>query len=206
VNDHHFDDDDAQLYALGYTDPDQGAAIEAHLAVCSACRAKVVAAESAAAALAAALLPAPAEAQVQATSPVRTRRLSRMLATAAAVAFAATAGFEGYAAHTAQAQIARDDGALVAIATSHFAHTTLTSEPGVVVKALYAHDGSWCYVVATGTGRGAHVVMHRNGSARDLGVLRGNHAATLFVSGAGRVDEVSVVDDGRVVAHGAPTY
>jgi hypothetical protein len=45
-----------------------------------------------------------------------------------------------------------------------------------------------------------------HGSARDLGALRGDHAATLFVQGAGRVDEVSVVDDGHVVAHGTPAY
>ena len=42
-------DDDAELYALGLLDADRGAAIEAHLAACDDCRARVVAAEAAAA-------------------------------------------------------------------------------------------------------------------------------------------------------------
>ena len=53
-------DDDAELYALGLTDRERDAEIEAHLAACDACRARVVTAESAAASLAAALPPMPA--------------------------------------------------------------------------------------------------------------------------------------------------
>lgn len=141
-----------------------------------------------------------------AKAPARATRWAPLLATAAAVVFAATAAFEGYSAHSAQTQIARDDGALVAIAGSHFAHTTLISENGIVAKAIYARDGAWCYVVATGLHHGAHVVMHRNGGAHDLGALSGGHAASLFVQGAGRVNDITIVEDGTVVAHGTPVY
>ncbi|MDB5070702.1 MAG: hypothetical protein JWM87_1813, partial [Candidatus Eremiobacteraeota bacterium] len=53
-------DDDAELYALGLTDRERDAEIEAHLTSCAQCRTRVAAAEEAAAALAAALPPMPA--------------------------------------------------------------------------------------------------------------------------------------------------
>ncbi len=192
-------EDDAELYALGLTDPDRSPAIEAHLASCAECRTRVVAAEASAAELAGALPPMPA------ARPER-RRFVSALAAAAAVAFAATAAFEGYTAHTATTQLAQTDTALIAMASSHFGHTTLTSEPGVVAKAMYARDGAWCYVVASGVGEHAHLVMYRNGTARDLGQLSDSRASTLFVRGAGRVSEITIVADGRTIASGRPVY
>jgi Putative zinc-finger len=191
-------DDDAELYALGLTERERDAQIEAHLAECDACRARVVAAEETAASLAAALPPAPVAAPRRGWWP-------GVAAAAAAVLLAATAAFEGYSAHAASAQLARNDGALVAIASSHFGHTTLTADSGVIAKALYARDGAWCYVVATGAPRGTHVVLHRGTTARDVGVLDGE-PATLFVSGAGRADQVDLVAGDRIVAHGKPAY
>ncbi|HYW53702.1 MAG TPA: hypothetical protein VE826_07025, partial [Dongiaceae bacterium] len=120
-------DDDAELYALGLTDRERDAEIEAHLAACDGCRARVVAAESAAASLAAALPPMPAAAP--------RRAWWSTAATAAAVVFAATTAFASSTAHDASAQLARTDAALGAIASSHFGHTTLTSEGNVVAKA-----------------------------------------------------------------------
>ncbi|HYW53751.1 MAG TPA: zf-HC2 domain-containing protein [Dongiaceae bacterium] len=190
-------DDDAELYALGLTDRERDAEIEAHLAECDACRARVVTAEAAAASLAAALPPAPAATPRRAWWPA--------VAAAAAVVFAATTAFEANSARAANAQLARNDGALVAIASSHFGHTTLTADSGVVAKAIYARDGAWCYVVATGAPRGAHVVLHQGTAARDMGALDGE-PGTLFVRGAGRADEVDVVAGGRTVAHGTPAY
>jgi len=197
LNDHL--EDDAELYALGLTDPDRSPAIEAHLVSCAECRTRVAAAEESAAALAGALPPMPA------ARPER-RRLAPGLATAAAVLFAAAAAFEGYSAHAATTQLAQTDTALIALASSHFEHTTLTSKPGVVAKAIYARDGAWCYVVASGVGTHAHLVMHRHGTAKDLGQLSEGRASTIFVSGAGRVENIAIVSDGRIIASGTPAY
>jgi hypothetical protein len=192
-------DDDAELYALGLTERDRDVEIEAHLAACAACRARVAAAEEAAAALAATLPPMPAAAAPR-------RAWWPALASAAAVVFAATSALEGYSAHAASSQIARNDVALAAIATSHFGHTTMTADPGVVAKAIYARDGSWCYVVATGAPRGAHVVVRRGSATRDAGALDAATPATLFVREPGRADEITVVAGERVIAHGVPAY
>ena len=191
-------DDDAELYALGLTGRERDAEIEAHLAQCETCRERVVAAEAAAASLAATLPPMPAATSRRTWWPA--------LATAAALVCGVTAGYEGITAHAASSQLARTDGALVAIAGSHFGHTTLTSDPGTVAKALYARDGAWCYVLVSGAPRGAHVVMHQGSAAREMGALSGRTPATLFVRDAGRADEIDVVADGHVVAHGVPAY
>jgi hypothetical protein len=191
-------DDDAELYALGLTDRERDAEIEAHLAACDACRARVVAAESAAAALAATLPPMPA------AGPRRSWWAAA--ATAAALVFAASTAFESVYVHDASAQLARNDTALGAIASSHFGHTTLTSESGVVAKVLYARDGAWYYVVATNAAPGAHVVLHRGTESHDLGALDAGSPATLFARGLGHADAIDVVTNGRVVAHGAPVY
>jgi len=195
-------DDDAELYALGLTDRERDAEIEAHLASCANCRARVVAAEEAAASLAAALPPMPA---APAAAP-RGRAWWPALASAAAVVFAATTALEGLSAHAASSRVAQTDVALVAIASSHFGHTTLASDPGVVAKALYARDGAWVYVVAAGAPRGAHLVMRQGSAAHDLGALDSGAPATKFVRGAGRADEIAVVAGDRVVAHGVPAY
>jgi hypothetical protein len=193
-------DDDAELYALGLTERERDAEIEAHLTSCAECRARVVAAEEAAASLAATLpaMPAAAAAGRRAWWPA--------LASAAAVVFAATTAFEGISAHTAASKAARTDVALAAIASSHFGHTTLASEPGVVAKVLYARDGAWYYVVASGAPRNAHVMLRRGATARDIGTLDAGNPATLFVRGAGRGDDVGIVAGNRLVAHGAPAF
>jgi hypothetical protein len=191
-------DDDAELYALGLTGRERDAEIEAHLAQCEPCRERVIAAEAAAASLAATLPPMPAATQRRTWWPT--------LATAAALVFGFTAGYEGIAAHTASSQLARTDGALAVIASSHFGHTTLTSDPGTVAKAIYARDGSWCYVLVSGAPRGAHVVLYSGSATRDAGELDPGTPATLFVHDPGRPKEIAVIADGHVVAHGAPSF
>ncbi len=191
-------DDDAELYALGLTGRERDAEIEAHLAGCEPCRRRVVAAESAAASLAAALPPMPAATARRTWWPA--------LATAASLVFATTAAYEGIAANAASSQLARTDGALVAIAGSHFGHTTLTSDSGTIAKAIYARDGSWCYVLVSGAPRGAHVVLHAGATTRDAGALEGATPATLFLRTPGRSDEIDIVAGDHVVAHGKPLY
>jgi len=192
-------DDDAELYALGLTERDRDAHIEAHLAECDACRARVVAAEEAVAALSAALPAMP---------PAHARRAwIAPLATAASVVFAVTAGVEGIAAHSASAELARNGAALSAMAASHFGHTTMTAtQPGVIAKAIYARDGTWCYVVVDGAPRGSHVLLRHGGREVDAGALEGAAPATLFTAAAGKPTGVAVVAGARTIARGTPVY
>lgn len=194
-------DDDAELYALGFTDRERSDEIEAHLATCAACCARVSAAESAGAALAAALPPMPA------AKPVSQRRAWwPQLATAAAVVFAATSAIEGNVVHVASERAQRTDVALSALASAHFGHTTLTSAPGIVAKTIYSRDGSWVYLVANGAPAGSHLVLRQGSSERDLGALDNGTPSTLFAERPGRADEYDIVAGGNVVAHGKPAY
>lgn len=194
-------DDDAELYALGLTNADDAAAIEAHLRDCAECRERVARAEHVAASLAAAL---PAVAAVPAQR--RTRPWWTGLAVAAAIVFAATAAIEGAAAHSASVQLQRTDVALIAMASSHFGHTTMTAEPGVVAKMIYARDAAWCYVVVAGAPRGAHVVVRRGTAAQDMGQLDGATPATLFMEKPGRPSAVEIVAGDHIVAQGSPVF
>jgi hypothetical protein len=192
-------DDDAELYALGFTDRERSDEIEAHLATCAACCARVTAAEAVGASLAAALPPMPA-----ATSQRRT--WWPQLATAAAVVFAATSVLEGNVVRVASDHAQRTDVALTALASSHFGHTTLTANPGIVAKTIYARDGAWVYVVANGAPAGAHLTLRQGAANRDLGALDTGTPSTLFVRQPGRADEFDIVVDGKVVARGKPAY
>ncbi len=191
-------DDDAELYALGLTERERGAEIEAHLAECATCRARVVAAEDAAAALAGALPPMP--------SAGTRRGWMSSLAVAAAVVLAATAGYEGFVAHTVGAQLATTNVALSALAASHFGHTTLTSQPGVVAKAIYARDGAWCYVVVNGAPSGTHVLLRDGTQTIDEGALHAGMPSTLFIEHPGKSDRITLVANATTIAQGKPVY
>ncbi len=200
-------DDDAELYALGYTERERSDEIEAHLATCTACCRRVAAAEEAAASLSAALPPMPAASSRSAARPLSWQRSWwPSLATAAAVVLGTTTALEGFIAHGASQRVARTDTALTALASAHFGHTTLSAQPGLVAKAIYSRDGSWCYVVASGAPRGAHVVFRGPAGTEDLGALDDGTPATLFAKQPGRADEVDIVSDGTVIAHGKPVY
>jgi hypothetical protein len=192
-------DDDAELYALGFTERERSEEIEAHLATCAACCKRVAEAEAVGASLAAALPPMPAAAP-------RRRAWWPQLATAAAVIFAATTALEGNFAHVASNRVQRTDVALAALASTHFAHTTLTSGPGLSVKAIYSRDGTWAYIVASGAPAGAHVVLQQGAAQRDLGALDDGAPATLFIHEPGRGDEYDIIAGGKTIAHGKPVY
>lgn len=196
-------EDDAELFALGLTDPERSEEIEAHCATCAACRTRVIAAEATAAALASTLpaMPAAAAARRWGFGPA-----GSALAAAAAVVFAVTTGIEGAALHGTVQQSARTDVALAHVAASHFNHTTLSSPAGTAVKVLYARDGAWLYVIAEGLGIGVHAVVRQAGVDRDLGPLGPGNPATLFITAPGRVSDVALVADGHTVAHGTPAY
>ncbi len=193
-------DGDAELYALGLTEPERAAEIEAHLTTCAACCERVAAAESAAASLAAALPPMPV-----AAAP-RRRTWWPQLAAAAAVVFAATTALEGSLLHNETSRVQRTYVALTALASTHFAHTTLTSSPGLIAKAIYSRDGAWAYVLASGAPAGAHVVLRQGATHRDLGPMDDGTPATLFIHRPGRGEEYDIVAGGTVIAHGKPVY
>ncbi len=196
-------DEDAELYALGLIGPERAPEIEAHLAECATCRERVVVAEAAAAALSSTIPPLPAPAAV---APPRSRWLVG-LSTAAAVALAVTAAFEGAAAHAAAAKLVATDTALLAMVGSHFEHISLTAgTSGTVAKAIYARDGAWYYVVVSNAPPNAHVRVGTGGSQRDLGALTPGTPATLFVRGVGRVATIDVDAGATNVAHGEPKY
>jgi hypothetical protein len=134
------------------------------------------------------------------------RRSWPQLATAAAVVFAATAVLEGNLVHVASNRVQRTDVALTALASTHFAHTTLTSRPGVIAKAIYSRDGAWAYIVATGAPAGAHVVLQQGATQRDLGQLDDGAPATLFIHQPGRGDEYDIIAGATIIAHGKPIY
>lgn len=196
-------DDDAELYALGFTERERSDEIEAHLATCAACCKRVADAEAVGASLAATLPPIPAAAPV---SALRRQGWWPQLATAAAVVFAATAALEGGLVHRDSERVQHTDLALTAMASTHFAHTTLTAGPGVVAKYIYSRDGSWGYSVASGGPAGAHLVLREGAAQRDLGPLDNGTPATLFVRQPGRADEVDLVAGTTIIAHGKPMY
>lgn len=210
-------DDDAELYALGLTEPDRTAAIEAHLGECAACRVRVADAESVAASLAAAHRPMHSAAAIAPLAPgaprrapgataSRARAVLAPVAAAAALVFAATAALEGFAAQAAERRAEVNDRALVAVASSHFGHVALTGDTHVIAKALYGRDGAWCWVIATGAPPSAHVVLVSGAMRRDAGALGAGSPARLFVADAGRPEEVEIIDGGSMVARGRPTY
>jgi hypothetical protein len=191
-------DEDAELYALALTEPECGAEIESHVAECAPCRVRVVAAEDAAAALAG-------------TLPAMPRAAARPgwmsgLAVAAAIALAATAGYEGYTAHAAGSQLATTNVALNVIAASSFGHTTLMSQPGVIAKAMYARDGSWCYVVVNGAPRGTHVLLRHGTQTIDEGALDAGTPSTLFIQHPGKSEGITLVANAATIAQGTPIY
>lgn len=196
-------DDDAEAYALGLLGREREAGIEAHLAACAECRARVAAAESAAAALSAALPPLP-----HPRAGSRVARRFAAAAAAAAVVLGATTAYEANAARAASAQLARNDAALLALASSHFNHVSLDASPGVVAKAIYARDGAWYYVIVSNAPSGARVRVAPagGGPSRDLGALAAGTPATLFARGVGRVARIEVDAAGAALAHGTPGY
>jgi hypothetical protein len=201
VNDHL--GEDAELYALGMI-PEHREEIEAHLRGCAACTERVRAAEEVGALLAAALPPIPETTNVV---PLRSRGAQRWWPLAAAAAVVLVVGGTSVVRErAAESQLARTDTALIAMANAHFLHVTLAGRPGVIAKAIYARDGAWCYVVADGVPAGTHLFVTQGGVSRDLGVLTGARPATLFVRGAGRIGEFSIVADGVTEASGVPSY
>jgi hypothetical protein len=187
--------DDAELYAVGLTERERDADIERHLARCSDCVARVIAAEAVGAALAGALQPIP-------TTSGRWRRPWMSVAAAAAMVFASTTAFEAMASHAAASRLAHADIALNDIATSHFGHNTLTSDSGIVARALYAPNGTWCYVIAANAPQGAHVSIRHGQQTIDGGLMHSGALSTLLIPDPGKPDEIDIVVGDHVVARG----
>ncbi|GAC1402429.1 MAG: hypothetical protein NVSMB64_02300 [Candidatus Velthaea sp.] len=149
--------DELESYALGLFESDERARIDAHVATCAACAARLSAAESAVAAMVDATL-APLERIPPLDARVlRGRRLP--WAAAAAAVFALSTGVlaqQSLALHAAEAT----DGERVArLVHSHFAHAQFRSPAGAPIdaKVIYEPHGAWYDVVATGTQAGWYV-------------------------------------------------
>jgi putative zinc finger protein len=201
--------DDAELYALGALEPEERSAVEAHVATCAECAARVARAEAVAAQLATALPayepPPHLRARITGAAPNAMPLLRRIALAAAVVAF----GF--LALH--DANLMRDRAAtsasLATIVHSHFNHASMVgSRLGApAAKVLYARDGAWVYVIVDHAVPGAHVFFGNGLTLRDMGTLRPSSGlATLFAQPAGRPDSVILRDAEGTLATVALKY
>jgi len=162
--------EDLELYALGVLEPDERAAIDAHLATCAECSQRVGEAERIVAALEPGMFDAPAQTAAPVVVPLRRRWFADPAASfawlASAAAIVVAVGFGGIAAneHARMAtMISSDDLIADTLVHSHFLHAAFVpvadDAPGA--KVLYARDGSWLYVVVDGNRPGLRVACTR---------------------------------------------
>lgn len=197
-------DEDLELYALGVLSDEERAQVEAHVADCPQCSARLGDAEAVVAKLALAYRP----------STVAPQRLARIAAPWIAVAatFVMAVGVTLGAlvqTHRLQAQVGADDAVLSTIATTHFNHVDFTkTTPGApTAKVLNARDGAWLYVIVDAPESGLRVVGVRDGSPVDLGPVRVHGAtATLFVHNPGMLARLELRRDGATIGTAVPSY
>ena len=199
--------EDAELYPLGLLDDAAAAAVEAHVAQCAPCAARVADARVVAASLAAALP------EVPPSPSLRRRLLARrppaiaawVAAAVIALALAATlwqnAGL--------RSGVSQRDTVLATIVHSHFNHTAMrvAARETLAAKVLYARDGSWIYVVVDDPG-GALDASGRSASASEpFGTLESDGAtAWIFVRPRDRLHTVSLLRKGVEVARATLVY
>jgi anti-sigma factor RsiW len=197
-------DEDLELYALGVLSDEERARVEAHVAACSQCSARLGDAEAVVAKLALAYPP----------STVAPLRLARIASPwiAAAAAFVLAVGITLAAllqTHRLQAQVGADDAVLATIATSHFNHAEFskTAAGAPAAKVLNARDGAWLYVIVDAPLGGVHVVGRHDDTAVDFGAVRvhGN-TATLFVRDPGTMSRLELRRDGATIGTAVPSY
>ena len=179
--------ENAELYALGSLTDDERACVDAHIATCAQCRARVGVAEETVLALEAQTPTVP----LRGASPTFGRKKTPRWWMPAAVAAALVVGF--VLPHPQGEQPAQ-----VAMLHSHFNHAQFTGN-GPLAKVLYARDGSWYYIVVEGTHRYSVV-----GSSGQLEVPLGTTAARgatseLFVRGDKRFAHIDLREGTRTV-------
>lgn len=202
----------AELYAVGSLEPLEQSKVEAHIAMCEACRGRVGDAERVVLAL------AEAQPQIEPSRPVlrAPARASRALSTRAdTLRFVAglAAGLilpllillpVAFRARQAQE---RNDVALSALVNSHFNHVSFTpSVAGVPpAKLLYARSGEWLYVIIEQPRSDVTVEVRDARGKHTVGTIGGNRPeGALFVRRPGRVQEVLLNLNGVTLAVAHP--
>lgn len=215
-------DDLAELYALGVLSDDERSAVDAHLAQCAACSTRVAQSEAVIAALVDAGVPK------ETAPPQLAARIARSAAAGspAGPLWSSLRVLVGLAAalvlglglavlqvsrqnHDLRVALAGDERAFSTITHSHFHHTEFSklNPDSPSAKVLYAHDGSWFYVIIDGAHRDLHVIGETNGSTHDYGVASVHgHTTTLFTDAANHVAKIELREGPNVIGVAAPQY
>lgn len=193
--------EELELFALGDLEPNERAAIEAHLTECAECTRRVGEAEETLAHMST-LLPSYRAPRRNETVWRPTTRVAvaaafvaGLLAAALALAFVNPSG-----------AFRQDELAQVAMTHSHFEHIEL--EPVAVsapaAKVVYAHDHSWLYAIVDDGRPGYHLLVGK-GSAdlADTGGLTAHgNSSSLFLAHPPPGDRIELFFDGHEVARG----
>ena len=188
----------AALYALGLLDPAEQHSAEEHLATCDACRRLLAQAEADVTTMVAAQPQIEPPARMRAPSTQPSRSPQRWLAIAAAIAIAVLP--IGYLVESNIAMhqwMTADAEAMATIAMNP--HRT-ASFSGMDARVMYGPDGSWYCIVIRNVTAPLRVMWPHDGTQTMLGtaVPHGN-VALLFLPKSHRMDQLALVQDGRMV-------
>lgn len=194
---------EAELYALGVLGELEAARLERHVRSCDDCARRVGEAEETALRLIecgvrerATVLPSR-----RLLAGARTRTVEAVAAAAACAAvvtFVVTAYLLPIGPH-ARSSVERP--ALAAMLAGHFLHAPLVaSAPGApAAKVVYAREGGWLYVIAAPGKDALDIVVDRR-SPPAASLAPSDAVRSRFVSIAGRVKTVELVDRGATIA------
>lgn len=203
-------DELADLYALGALDDDERAHLDAHLALCDICTARVGEAE------AAALLLIEAESQLEANSHATSRASNVValrkhqfslrefaLAVAAAliIGIIPTSYFGVQMMHMSQSM--RTQNQLVTrLASNDYRRVAFAGDANAPSgHVMYANDGSWYYIVVDDPSRPLRVAWQHNGIDHILGtVAKNGHQAVLYLAQSSKMDSLALMDGTSIVA------
>ncbi|HTU81117.1 MAG TPA: hypothetical protein VMF61_03250 [Candidatus Acidoferrales bacterium] len=163
--------ENAELYPLGLLEPGDVRALEAHVADCAECSARVARASAVAFSLTAPLPAVEPRLKSPSRSPARTTQLVAWLAAAALLVVAIGLARQNLALRSGAADRATIVATLV---HSHFKHVEMAAPSGqkLAAKVLYARDGSWIFVIVDGAPGSLHLFGRATAAFRDLGALQ----------------------------------
>ncbi|HTV75096.1 MAG TPA: hypothetical protein VME66_15500 [Candidatus Acidoferrales bacterium] len=204
-------DDDLELYALGMLEPHEREVVDAHVAACKPCLARLIQAEEIGAALAGALPryePSP-ELSARLMGRRRKPRVQAVWWMGVAAAFLLLVG-QSWRSYQFGTALRSQDAILATLVHSHFDHVNLTiaqPAPGFGAKAIYARDGSWMYLIVDHAPLSLHVVVQSAAGRQDLGAITPtNGVATLFVRPAQRITGIELLAGGAPAASAKLIY
>ena len=199
-------DELAELYALGSLNAEEQQRLDAHIATCAACLARVNDAEKVVAAL--------AWEEAKSAAPRRVVPLRRP-----SPAWRVAAGFAAglilpllflLPPYLSERNSAREThAAFSALVNSHFSHVAFArrTADAPAAKLLYARTGEWLYVVALQPKSDLTVRLRYVDVIQTVGTIRANRSdAEVFIPNPGPVDEVLLSRDNVVVADARPAF